>query len=304
MSSDFYQILGVNKNASDAELKSAYRKKALEWHPDRNKAPGATEKFKEVNEAYEVLSNPQKRQAYDQFGPSAFSQGAGQAPPGGNPFAGGFGGQQGPFTYTYRSSGGSQNPFEGMDFGGFTDPFEIFEQFFGASYGGMRSGANQRRSHYQLTLSFMDAAKGAEKTISINGKTRTIKIPPGVDTGSRVRFPEFDLTIEVEKDSKFQRDGDDIYVVVKVPISHAVLGGVIDVPTIEGKVQVRVPAGTKAGSMLRLRGQGVPHVNGRGAGSQFVQIMVDVPEKLTPEQKKLFEQLQKSFEGKKTGSWF
>ncbi len=300
---DYYQVLGVNKSATDAELKAAYRKKALEWHPDRNRSSGATEKFKEINEAYEVLSNPQKRQTYDQVGPEAFKQGNMNGAAGGNPFAGGFQGQQqGPFTYTYRSSG-SQNPFEGMDFGGFSDPFEIFEQFFGASYGGMRGGSNQRRAHYQLTISFMEAVKGAEKTVNIGNKTRTIKIPSGVDTGSRVRFPDFDLTIQVEQDKVFQRVGDDIYVDVKVPISLAVLGGVIEAPTIDGKISLRVPAGTQPGSMIRIRGQGVPHVNGRGAGSQYVRIAIDVPTKLTNDQKKLFEELQKSYDPKKTG-WF
>src|SRR3989338_6478465 len=125
---DYYSILGVSKSATDVDIKKAYRKLALEHHPDRNKGNKASEeKFKEVTKAYEVLSDPQKKQAYDQFGHSAFEQGAGQ----GNPFAGGFGGQQGgqygALTYTYSGSGNGQ----GFDFGGFSDPFEIFEQFFG-----------------------------------------------------------------------------------------------------------------------------------------------------------------------------
>ncbi|MEK7127657.1 MAG: DnaJ C-terminal domain-containing protein [Patescibacteria group bacterium] len=298
---DFYQTLGVSKTVTDAELKAAYRKKALEWHPDRNKAAGATEKFKEINEAYEVLSNPQKRQTYDQVGPDAFNQNQGYQQ------------QQGPFSYTYRSGGGQQNPFEGMssqggsawggDFGGFSDPFEIFEQFFGAGYGGFRGGSHQHRGHYQLTISFMEAVKGAEKTVNIGGNTRTIKIPPGVDTGSRVRFPEFDLTVEVAKDKIFERQGDDIFVTVKIPVSDAVLGGVIDAPTLDGTIKLRVPSGTQPGSMIRLRGQGVPHVNGRGAGSEYVKIEIEVPTRPTSEQKKLYEQLQKSSESKKTG-WF
>ena len=108
---DYYQTLGISKAASDVEIKNAYRKKALEWHPDRNKSPEATAKFKEINEAYEILSNPQKKQSYDQFGSAGPQQNGG------------------PFQYSYQSYGGNQNPFEGMDFGGFSDPFELFEQF-------------------------------------------------------------------------------------------------------------------------------------------------------------------------------
>lgn len=289
---DYYQTLGVSKNAADSELKAAYRKLALQWHPDRNKSPGATEKFKEINEAYEILSNPQKRQTYDQFGSEAFTQGGPQ--------------QGGPFTYTYRTyGGGGQNPFEGMnfDFGGFSDPFEIFEQFFGASYGGMRGGTHQRRGHYQLQISFMDAVKGCEKTVNVGGKTRAIKIPPGVDTGSRVRFPEFDLSIEVEKDRIFERQGDDIFVEVKIPYPILILGGEVEVPTVEGNIKLRIPSGSPVGSMIRLRGHGVPHVNGRGTGSLYVRFSIDIPTKLSSEQKRLIEELQRSFENRKSG-WF
>src|SRR3989338_7344727 len=141
MSKDFYEVLGVSKSASDTEIKRAYRKLALEWHPDRNKDPKATDKFKEINKAYEVLSDSKKRQTYDQFGEAAFSQGAGfagQGPVGGASRTG----KYGPFTYTYTNFGGG-SPFsgqggqasgwEGVDFGGFSDPFDIFEQFFGGS---------------------------------------------------------------------------------------------------------------------------------------------------------------------------
>src|SRR5206468_12971783 len=127
-SKDYYDILGVSKTATQDEIKRAYRKLALQYHPDRNKTKEGEEKFKEVTKAYEVLGNEEKRKTYDQFGAAAFEQGAGQGGPfgGGNPF-GGQGGQYGPFSYTYSSGGGGQ----GFDFGGFSDPFEIFEQFFG-----------------------------------------------------------------------------------------------------------------------------------------------------------------------------
>jgi DnaJ-class molecular chaperone len=138
---DYYDVLGVTKNSSAAEIKSAYRKKAVEWHPDKHKdnKAEAEKRFKEINEAYQVLSDQQKREAYDQFGHSAFSPGGGRA--GSNPFAGG---RQGPFTYTYTTSGGG-NPFQGFDFG---DPFEIFEQFFG---GGTAFRSSQI-PHYSINI--------------------------------------------------------------------------------------------------------------------------------------------------------
>jgi DnaJ-class molecular chaperone len=186
---DYYDILGVSKNASKDEIRKAYRKKALEWHPDRNKSTNANDKFKEINEAYEVLSNPRKKQTYDQFGHAAFDPryGAGAGPGGfaGGPFAGGQTRtyKQGPFTYTYTTYGTGP----GLDFGGFTDPFEIFEQFFG---GGFAAGRRQAKPRYGLSLTFMEAAKGCEKEIETEGKKRTIKVPAGVDDGSRIRFQD------------------------------------------------------------------------------------------------------------------
>ena len=179
---DSYDILGVSKNATPAELKSAYRKLALEWHPDRNKSPEAESKFKEINEAYQVLSDPKKKGSYDQFGHSAFDSTAGGP--------GGFGGfrQQGPFQYYYSSGG--ENPFG--DLGGFSDPFEIFEQFFGTSSPFGRRGP--AKPHYSLRVPFMTAIKGGTETVSIDGKKHSIKIPAGTDTGTHLRFSNFDVT--------------------------------------------------------------------------------------------------------------
>src|ERR1035437_4742189 len=148
---DYYQILGVTKAATADEIKKAYRKLALQYHPDRNKGKEAEGKFKEVSKAYEVLSDTSKRQTYDQFGAAAFEQGGPSGQGAGGPFGGfgGFGGQQGPFTYTYSTGGG--NP-QGFDFGGGADPFDIFEQFFG---GGNPFGRQQRRATYSLIISFM-----------------------------------------------------------------------------------------------------------------------------------------------------
>jgi DnaJ-class molecular chaperone len=160
---DYYSQLGVTKSASADEIKKAYRKLALQYHPDRNKTKEGEEKFKEITKAYEVLGDPQKRQTYDQYGAAAFEQGASGS---GGPFGGGFGGQNGqygPFTYSYSTNGN-----QGFDFGGFSDPFEIFEQFFGG--GGSPFGSRTRRPAYSLSLSFMEAVKGAEKEVMIDGK--------------------------------------------------------------------------------------------------------------------------------------
>lgn len=289
--SDYYDILGVSKTATAEELKKAYRKQALEWHPDRHKddKEAAERRFKEINEAYQVLSDSQKRQAYDQFGHSAFSPGGGASgayPGGGNPFAGGQSGQWGPFTYTYSSRGGG-NPAAGYDF---EDPFEIFEQFFGgASPFGARSA---RVPRYSITLDFMEALKGVEKEVVIEGKKRKIKIPAGVDEGSRIQFGDFILSINIQPHQTFERDGADIYVRVALPFSVAALGGTLEVPTIEKPVKIRVRPGTPSGTMVRLRGQGAPQLRGRGKGDQYVRLQVAVPQKLSRNQKSLIEEMK------------
>lgn len=286
---DYYDILGVSRNASKEEIKKAYRKLALEWHPDRNKSPQATERFKEINEAYEVLSNPQKKQAYDQFGHAAFTPGGG-AEYAGWPFGGG--GftktyKKGPFTYTYTTyGGGSPEGFE-FNFGDFSDPFEIFEQFFGGSPFGRR----ESKPRYGLTLSFMEAAKGCEKTVVIDGKKRTIKIPAGVDDGSRIRFQDFYVTVDVKPSKIFQRDGADVFVNLEIPLTVAILGGVVEVPTIDGDLKLRIRPGTQPGTMVRLAGRGIKRLHGFGRGDQYVRLLVRIPEKLTHAQKEAIRKL-------------
>lgn len=292
---DYYDILGVSKTSSPEEIKKAYRKLALQYHPDRNKTKEAEEKFKEINKAYEVLSNPEKRQTYDQLGRAAFEQGAQQGPFGGaqgGPFGGGQGGQYGPFTYTYSTNGG------GFDFGGFTDPFEIFEQFFGGS----PFGARQRRTTYSLGISFIEAVHGATKKVTINGKTQTVKIPAGVDDGSRIRFGDYDVVLEVIPDKRFSREGYNIISEEEISFPQASMGTTLDVETIDGKVKLRVPAGTQPNTVIRLRGRGVKHVRGSGKGDHYVRIKVIVPQNLSSRQRKLLEEFEE--EGKKKKSWF
>ncbi|MEX2007502.1 MAG: DnaJ C-terminal domain-containing protein [Candidatus Levyibacteriota bacterium] len=293
---DYYQALGLSKNASPDEIKKAYRKLALEYHPDRNKSKEAEAKFKEVTKAYEVLSDSQKKQTYDQYGHSAFEQGAGQ----GGPFGGSGAEQQGrygPFTYTYTTSGQGPEGYN-FDFGGFSDPFEIFEQFFG---GASPFGSAQRRPSYSLAIDFKDAAAGASKRVTIDGKVRNIKIPPGVDTGSRMRFGDFDVVFEVIPDPKFKREGSDIISEAELAFSDAALGTEAEVDTVQGKIKIRIPAGTQPDTVIRLRGKGMPRLRGSGHGDHYVRIKVIVPKSLTSRQKELL----KEFEGTKgKKGWF
>lgn len=294
MKDDYYNILGVSKTATEVEIKKAYRKLALEFHPDRNKSKEAHEKFKEINKAYEVIGDPQKRKTYDQFGSAAFENGAGGNP--GGPF-GGFGGAQGgqygPFTYTYTTGGNGG----GFDFGGFSDPFEIFEQFFG---GGNPFGQSQRRAAYSLQIDFMDAAKGATKRVNLDGKTQTIKIPAGVDDGQRIRFGNYDVLIEVKPHAKFKREGADVVSEKEISFPEAALGTDAAIETVEGNVKIKIPAGTQAGTVIRLSGKGITKLRGSGCGDHYVQIRVTVPKHLTSKQKELL----KEFSDEKKSGWF
>jgi len=284
MKRDFYEVLGVNKSASKADIKAAYRKQALTWHPDRNKAADAEEKFKEINEAYEVLSNDQKKSAYDQFGHAAF-----------DPSSGGFGGrtytdQSGPFTYTWSGGG---NPFGGntdFDFGGFSNPFDIFEQFFG---GNINFGQSRRQqlTTYKIELSFMESVTGVEKEVKIDGKNKKIKIPAGVADGQRIRFQDFILYIDVKPDKLFQRDGNDVYVIQNISIKQAILGDDINVPTLDGDLKIRIKPGTQSHTLVRLQGKGSPDVNGFGRGDFYIRLLVDIPQKLSSKQKQLLDQM-------------
>lgn len=288
MAADYYEVLGVSKNASDAEIKTAYRKQALKWHPDRNKSSEAAGKFKEINKAYEVLADPKKKGVYDQYGSDAFERGG---------FGGAQGGyQQGPFTYTYTSSGGQGNPFEGMDFGGFSDPFEIFEQFFGFQSPFSRGRRQQRRDLYQMELTFDEAVHGTKKETVIKGEQKSIKVPAGVDTGMTIRFSDFDVQIKVKPHPYFKREGQDIYFEKELSFPFATLGGVVEVPTIHGMVKLKVRPGTQSGTTVRLRDQGVPYPNNYKKGDQYVIFKIKTPERMNQRAKKLLEELQRELE--------
>lgn len=342
---DYYEVLGIEKSASKDEIKKAYRKLSKKYHPDLNKEPGAEEKFKEIAEAYEVLSDDQKRARYDQFGHQDPNQGFGGF--------GGFSGSEG--------------------FGGFED---IFSSFFGGG-GRTRRDPNAPRKgddlQYRMTISFEEAVFGKEKEIEIpreetcdschgtgakpgtsketcshcNGSGQTsetvntpfgqmvnrrtcsycqgtgqiikekcstchgagtvkkhkkikVNIPAGVDDGQQLRLsgqgeaginggPAGDLYIvfQVRASDKFERDGDDIYLELPITFPQAALGDDIEVPTIHGKVKMKIPAGTQSGDRFRLKGKGVKNVHGYGTGDQHVIVQIKTPKKLTEKQKEL-----------------
>jgi len=288
MKPDFYDTLGLQKGATAADIKSAYRKKAMEFHPDRNKSPDAEEKFKEINGAYEVLSNPQKKSAYDQFGHAAFDPSSA---------GGGFGGhthtqQNGPFNFTYQTSGGG-NPFGGgedFDFGGFSNPFDIFEQFFGS--GGMGGQSRSRQvPTYKIQLSFIDAANGCKKEISLDGQRRNVTIPAGVDDGQRIKFGDFILYIDVLPDKIFTREGTNLFVNQNITLAQAILGDELSVPTLDTPLKIRIKPGTQPGTLIRLRGHGITDVHSYAKGDLYIRLNLSIPTHLTGRQKELIKEL-------------
>lgn len=363
---DYYEVLGVSKDASAAELKKAYRRVAMKFHPDRNPDDkGAEDKFKEASEAYEVLSDSQKKGAYDQYGHAGVDGSAGGA--------GGFGG------------GGA---------GGFSDIFgDVFGDIFGgAGGGGGRRGGPARGSdlRYTLDLSLEDAVKGASVKIKVptlvscspcggsgakkgsspttcttcgghgqvrmqqgffsvqqtcpncrgkgkmisdpcpscrgqgrveETKTLSVKVPPGVDTGDRIRLagegeagtdngPAGDLYVQVnvQEHEFFQRDGKNLYCEVPISIFDACLGGELEVPTLDGRVKLKVPAETQTGKLFRLRGRGVAPVRGGATGDLLCRVVLETPVNLAKDQKELLEKLRSSMKGQKNSpkqdNWF
>lgn len=269
---DYYEILGVKKTASEAELKKAYRDLAKKYHPDKNKGNKEAEaRFKEISEAYAVLSDKDKRDQYDRLGREAFGPG------GANPFAGfdfsefmGAGGGGGRGRRTTGRRGGSTT----IDF---TD---IFGDLFGG--GGGRGGGFEpepQEMQAEATIDFRESIQGTTLALNVNGEIMKVKIPEGIADGQKMRVRRGDIplqiTIRVRPHPLFERKGDDIHVDLPITVGEAIRGGEVEVPTIHGLSRIRIPAGTQAGRTMRLTGKGVKRKS--GAGDQYVRIQVVVP---------------------------
>ncbi|WP_455640195.1 DnaJ C-terminal domain-containing protein [Parabacteroides sp.] len=298
---DYYNILGVNKGASQDDIKKAYKKLARKYHPDLNpNDPDAHRKFQEINEANEVLSDPEKRKKYDQYGENwkhadqfdAQQQQYGQYQGG----FGGFGGSNGGGSYWSASDDGS----------GFSD---FFESMFG---GGGRSGGRSNHAfrgqdyNAELHVSLADAAKTHKQVITVNGKNLRITVPAGIADGQTIKLkgqggpgvnggPAGDLyiTFNIAEDSRFKRVGDDLYVTAPLNLYTAVLGGEQIVETMDGKVKLKVAPGTQNNSKVRLKGKGFPIYKKEGqAGDLIVTYSIEIPTNLTDKQKELFREIQ------------
>lgn len=288
---DYYKILGLDRTADDKTIKQAYRRLARKYHPDVSKAKGTTERFKEINEAYEVLSDPEKRKRYDSLGPDweRYAQARAPAEGGSGPFQGFDLGNLGGFSDFFRTIFGDLGVRGG-------DPFADF-----AREAGRRSEfsrAPREETHAAVEVSLEEAFSGSRRMFTVDGRRLEVKIPPGVDTGSRVRVPgvgggDLYLTVTVRPHPLFERKGDDLYLELPLTVWEAALGTEVPVPTLKGDVAMKIPPGTSSGKTFRLPGYGIPHLKGGGTGNQYVKIKVVVPAGLTPREKALFEELKR-----------
>jgi curved DNA-binding protein len=297
---DYYKVLGVDRNASQDEIKKAYRKLAMKYHPDKNPGDKAAEdKFKDINEANEVLSDPQKRARFDQLGES-YNQ--------------------------WQQRGGSANDFNWADWysqspggvrvevGDMGDMFGGFSDFFSAIFGGGPVGyggesfrrrtsraPQQTRSYNQpVKINFQEAFEGTKRILQINDRKIEVKIPAGAKSGTKVRVSgvgpnqsDIYLVVDVEPDNRYERQGDDLHTDFSVDLYTAVLGGEVKVPTPKGEVMLNIPAGTQNGRIFRLAGRGMSNLKNQNKfGDLYAHVKVQLPTKLSKEQKALFEQLR------------
>lgn len=308
MAKDYYDVLGVSRDASQDDIKRAYRKKAKKFHPDANKDdPRAEDRFKEVNEAYDVLGDKDKRQQYDRFGANweRVQQG------------GGYGGYGQP-----GAGAGAYSQQVNVE-----DLSDIFEQFFGgmrggggnpagaSGFGGFGQQQQQRAQQTRgqdieqpVTITLREAYQGTQRIINKDGRQMKVSIPAGAKDGTKVRLKgegaqspyggqpgDLFLVVDVQDDGQFERDGNDLHIDIEVDMFTALLGGEMKIPTMTRPVMLSIPAGTQSGRKFRLSGKGMPIMRKKNTyGDLYARVMVTVPENLTPDQKALVEQLRES----------
>ncbi|HEX7588665.1 MAG TPA: J domain-containing protein [Anaerolineae bacterium] len=302
---DYYQILGVNKTATEKEIKQAYRKLARKYHPDLNpNNKAAQEKFKEINEANDVLSDAEKRRKYDTLGANWQQYEQYQRTGGQGPFQWGGQGSQ----YRTVSPEDFENIFGGGDAGGVSD---FFRTFFGGGFGGAggaRTQARPRRGQdieQEVDISLEEAYRGAARLVDKDGRRLEIKIPAGVKTGSKIRYGgegmpgvgggsagDLYLHVQVAPHLMFERQGDDLNCELPVDLYTALLGGEATVPTLKGQLALKIPPETQSGKVFRLAGQGMPRLNEpNSSGDLYAKVRVVLPEHLTTEERELFQKL-------------
>ncbi len=308
MAKDYYSILGIAKTAKEEDIKKAFRKLAVKYHPDKNPGKEAEEKFKEINEAYEVISDPAKRKKYDQFGENWNKIDEEQA-------------RRYQQYQQQRQRGGPTYEGNGSEFfgqgQGAEDFSDLFDSFFGGSRKGAgRAGGSRGRSgtdlRAELSITIEEAYHGTSKVFELNNNNTRIKLKPGVYDGLMIRLPgkgnagtkgsksgDLYITIHVLPDPRFELDGTNFKQSIIIDLFKAVLGGETELNTLSGKIKVKIPAGTQPGKVLRLKSKGMPVYDQPGQfGDLLVTIQVQIPENLTEEQKELFKRLQSSL-GKK-----
>jgi curved DNA-binding protein len=307
---DYYKILGVAKGATPEEIKKAYRKLALKYHPDHNKEnPEAEAKFKDISEAYAVLSNPEKRHQYDQFGAETFNQRFSQE----DIFRGadfssifrefGFGGgPHGVFSHIFTGTGGpGQTTFRTRGPGRFGGPFGDMRGFSNAAKG--------KDLYVEMPVTLEEIASPTSKTLNyrVDGRSESLslKIPPGIENGKKLRLPgkgeagahggpngDLFVVVKILEHPLYKRLGDDLHRKYTIKFSEALIGTSLEIQTIDGKTfNLKIPSGTQCNTKFRLKGHGLPHMKGGGKGDAYAEIVVEVPKKLNAEQKRLAKSL-------------
>ena len=314
MERDLYEILGVSCTASEAELKKAHRKLVRELHPDVNKAPGADKKFAQVQEAYDILSDAQKRKLYDQFGMAGVKAG------GAGPAPGGEGGPRGgdPFGGMGGAGGGPGGGWQGVD------P-STFEEIFGSMFGGGRSGrggprhappeppARGRDVEVEETVDFLTAARGGARSFRVDGQNIEVRVPAGIVDGAKLAVRgkggagadggaagDLIIRVRVAPHPWIRREGDDLAMDVPLTLAEAALGATLRIPLLEGSVTMKVPPGVRSGQRLRVKGKGIQRA-GADPGDFHAVLQIESPRTLEERQKQLLEELAPTLPNPRTG---